>query len=221
MKKTWLILETSGRTAHVGLAIDGAIVASAAWEATRRTNRDMVPTAERLVREAGITMQQLTGVMVGTGPGSYTGLRIGMMIAKSLAFALNCELVLVPTFHTIASRVPPEFGEVAVVADALQGTIYLQRFGQNREALEPLRIVAINDWFNAMPGGIAITGPGVDLISENVASRVQLDLREPVPEAVLQTGLQIPSVTREEMFACEPLYMRGSSAEEKARSTIS
>ncbi len=220
MMKSWLILETSGRTAHVGLAIDGTIVASAAWEATRRTNRDLVPTAARLVHEAGIT-KQFSGVMVGIGPGSYTGLRIGMMIAKSLAYALDCELVIVPTFHTIASRVPRESSEVAVVADALQGTVYLQRFGRDREALEPLRIISIKDWENEMPSGIEITGPGVELIPKHLASPAKLELREPIPEAVFQIGMQLQSVTREEMFACEPIYIRGSSAEEKARSTVS
>ena len=119
MSETWLLLETSGRGGRIGVAVAGRVVRSANLDAARRHNRDLAPAVAALLPSDG-----LTGVMVSVGPGSYTGLRVGVMSAKALAYATGCRLVAVPTFHTIAEQTPPEATTVEVIADALQGQVY-------------------------------------------------------------------------------------------------
>src|SRR5689334_18531380 len=101
MSEVWLILETSGRSARIGLARGGAVVRSASLDETRRHARDLAATVDSLLKAESLHPKDLTGVMVGRGPGSYTGLRVGLTSAKALAYATGCKLIAVDTFAAI------------------------------------------------------------------------------------------------------------------------
>jgi tRNA threonylcarbamoyl adenosine modification protein YeaZ len=91
VSEVWLILETSGRVGLVGLARDGRVVRSARLDETRRHARDLAATIDAVLKAEGAGPKDLHGVMVGLGPGSYTGLRVGIASAKVLAYALGCR----------------------------------------------------------------------------------------------------------------------------------
>jgi tRNA threonylcarbamoyladenosine biosynthesis protein TsaB len=226
MSESWLILETSSRVAKVGLARAGAVVRSVQLDDTRRHARDLAATVESLLLAESLRPAELTGVMVSRGPGSYTGLRVGLMSAKALAYATGCKLVAVDTFAAIAEQVPADAGQVWVIADALQGQIYLQRFARSPEngqwaPAADLRIDRAEDWLNWVAPGTWITGPGVKVYADtNIPQFTPLVAeadREPRVESVFAVGSKQAALSREEMFALEPLYLRGSSAEEKAK----
>ena len=142
MSESWLVFETSGRVGKLGLARDGTIVRSRRLEETRRLARDLAPTVSELLAEEVLQPKEIAGVMVSIGPGSYTGLRVGITSAKSFAYATGCKLIAVPTFAAIALQAPDEAREVWVIADALQGMIYVQRLsGSDGIPLDELRIV--------------------------------------------------------------------------------
>ncbi len=207
----WLILETSGRS-RVGLAVGGAVVASVDLGGGRQHNRRLLPTISELLTGHGIAPNSLTGVAVGAGPGSYTGLRVGITAAKTLAYAVGCSLVAVPTFATIATEAG---GIVDVIADALQGTIYVQRFGEGVPASE-LRIEPFAEWVAIATGSVA--GPGVLTFADKLPPHLtRSPITEPSVEAVLRVALTLPPLSAKEVMALEPLYLRGSSAEEKAK----
>src|SRR2546430_466064 len=126
-----LILETSGRRALVGVAAGGRVLGVRVLEEGRRNARDLAPAVAALLREQGWAARGLDAVLVSRGPGSYTGLRVGVMSAKTLAYATGCALVGVDTFAAIAVRAPAEATQLWVIADALQGQIYLQRFARD------------------------------------------------------------------------------------------
>ena len=88
------------------------------------------PSRALVVVAAAAGLVLTAGAIEGfvTGSGLPTGLRVGIMSAKALAYATGCRLVAVPTFAAIALQVPAEAVHVWVIADALQGQIYLQRF---------------------------------------------------------------------------------------------
>lgn len=218
MGEPWLLLETSGRGGHVGLAVGGA-VAQTALDPARRHNRDLAPAADELLRAAGLTPKQLRGVMVSVGPGSYTGLRVGVMSAKALAYATGCRLVAVPTFHAIAEQAPADVGVVDVIADALQGLVYAQRFRRadaGREPADALRIEPFDTWAEKAGDGW-VSGPGVDAYEERVRGPVvPAGSRTPGVEALYRVGLRLSPLSTAEVMRLEPLYLRPSSAEEKA-----
>lgn len=217
MSETWLLLETSGRGGRVGLAVAGQLVRSANLDPARHHNRDLAPTVAAM-----LPRDRLTGVMVSVGPGSYTGLRVGVMSAKALAYATGCRLVAVPTFHIVAEQTPPEATTVEVVADALQGLVYAQRFHRDDDAWRPaneLHIEAAMEWVKQL-GDVWVTGPGVALcealIPPNIV-RAEVERRSPDLEAMVRVGLRLPALATAEVMRLEPLYLRGSSAEEKAK----
>ena len=225
MSESWLLLETSGRTGQVGLARGGAVVQNRCLDATRRHARDLAAVAGELLAAEGLKPADLTGVMAGIGPGSYTGLRVGVMSAKAFAYATGCRLVAVPTFAAIARQAPPEAQLVWVIADALQGQIYLQRLTRSPESgqLAPdneLRIDRADDVLPTAGAEVRLTGPGVKVYADRIPPHCRLVPeadREPTVESLFRAGIDLAPVSREELFALEPLYLRGSSAEEKAK----
>lgn len=212
-----LLIETSGKVGRVGLARGDAVVRAVALDETRRHARDLAAVVGGLLAAEGLRPADLAGVMVGIGPGSYTGLRVGLMSAKALAYATGCALVAVPTFAAVAEQAPAEATPLWVIADALQGLLYRQRFGAGADEL---RIELAADWLAALAPGERVGGPGVKLVADRLpptCSVVPEALREPTVEGLFRAGRGLPPLTRDALFRLEPLYLRGSSAEEKAR----
>jgi tRNA threonylcarbamoyladenosine biosynthesis protein TsaB len=200
-------------------------VRRAELESSRRHARELVPTIDVMLRAESLRPADLTGVMVGRGPGSYTGLRVGLATAKSLAYALGCELRAVDTFAAIAHQAPAGAQQVAVITDALQGQVYAQEFALRHDGWLPanqLRIMPVGAWVaERLPLGVPVTGPGVAVYDAQIPvanPRVPEADREARVESVFTAGLRLfPALTREELFLLEPLYLRGSSAEEKSK----
>jgi tRNA threonylcarbamoyladenosine biosynthesis protein TsaB len=214
-----LILESSGRVGKIGLANANELVHRADLNPARRHVRDLAATIGELLDRERLRVSDLARILVGIGPGGYTGLRVGLATAKSLSYAANVPLVAVPTFHAIASQAPAEAENLWVISDALQGSIYHQRF-QKRAPLDDLKIVPATDWLSWANGATWITGPGIAVHTDklNCAARVvSEEFREPTLDGVLAAGAAMAPLTRNELFAIEPLYLRGSSAEEKAK----
>ncbi|QJW97381.1 tRNA (adenosine(37)-N6)-threonylcarbamoyltransferase complex dimerization subunit type 1 TsaB [Frigoriglobus tundricola] len=225
MSANWLILETSGRVARVGLARGTAVTHTTELDTSRRHAREMVPTIEAMLKTEALRPTDLTGIMVCRGPGSYTGLRVGLATAKALAYATGCQLRAVDTFAAIAEQTPPDARHVWVIADALQNQVYLQRFDRTETGWVPfqeLRIALVDEWVNGLSTGDHLSGPGVSVYAKAIPQSCNLVAeanREARIESVLAVGLRLVPLTREELFALEPLYLRGSSAEEKAKAT--
>jgi tRNA threonylcarbamoyladenosine biosynthesis protein TsaB len=223
MSENWLILETSGRVGQVGLARRGAIVRAVALDDRRRHARDLAATVGSMLQAESLAPANLTGVMVGRGPGSYTGLRVGLMSAKALAYATGCELRAVDTLAAITEQAPAEAKDLWVIADALQNHVYAQHFAQRTDgwrAVDELRISSLDEWLLLVDSGTWLSGPGVTVYAARLPSsarRVPEGDREPRVETVFAVGQRLPPLTRAELFALEPLYLRGSSAEEKAK----
>lgn len=221
MSENWLLLESSGKVGKVGLARGDAVVRAVELDATRRHARDLASTVGDMLNGEGLKPVDLTGVMVSIGPGSYTGLRVGVMSAKALAYATGCNLIAVPTFAAIVNRFPDEANDAWVIADALQGQVYRQRFRRESgrwTARDELRIEAFETWLPTIQSGTWISGPGLKAFAERIpppCSLVAESLREPSCASLFDAGCTITPLTREELFQLEPLYLRGSSAEEK------
>jgi len=219
MAEDWLLIETSGRVGQVGLGREGAVVQSRRLDEARRHARDLAAKVAEMLQTEGLEPADVAGVMVSIGPGSYTGLRVGIASAKTFAYATGCPLIAVPTFAAIAMQAPPDAKMVCVIADGLQGLVYRQEFETGRAASE-LRIERAAETLPFTPGCVSLTGPGIDVYAGLLpahASLVSERDREPSLIGLFQAGQALLPVTRQELFALEPLYLRGSSAEEKAK----
>ena len=89
-----LVLDTATRMPCVAIAgADGALIAERQWKSLHRHGEELLERVDAVLTEAGIDRLALDGVIVGTGPGSFTGLRIGLATAKTIAYSLAIPLV--------------------------------------------------------------------------------------------------------------------------------
>jgi len=103
-QQTLLIIDTATRTPVVALA-DGAgtLLGEQRWESRHRHGEELLERIDRLFYEAGSRKSDLAAVIVGTGPGSFTGLRIGLATAKTIAYSLGIPVVGISTTVAIAN----------------------------------------------------------------------------------------------------------------------
>ena len=87
-----LLLDSSNKFLSVGLAKDGKVVDKIFYEAWQRQSEMMVTEIDNILKRNNVDKNELDGVVVGAGPGSYTGVRIGVTIAKTIAYALKIKL---------------------------------------------------------------------------------------------------------------------------------
>ncbi len=220
----WLIVETSGRSGQIALAIGPNRCASRALDAARRHARDLAPAVAALLNEQGWRPRDLTGVIVSRGPGSYTGLRVGIMSANAFAYATGGVLIAVDTFAAVASQAAPDVLLVDVIGDAQQDKAYLQQFTRRpgdseMKAAGPLTIVDFPSWLTAREPAAWVSGPGLHRFHGRLPPVCHLlDSRhwEPTADAVLQLGLaRHARGEHDDPYTLEPLYLRPSSAEEQ------
>lgn len=96
-------IDTAVQTASVCLSLDGQILAVKSNPSPRDSAAWLHPAIHELVQECGYKMQQVQAVSVSAGPGSYTGLRVGMATAKGLCYALHIPLITVGTLQMMAA----------------------------------------------------------------------------------------------------------------------
>lgn len=214
MSDAQLIIDGSGRVGQVGLAVGNILVQSAALDDTRRHARDLGTTISRLLKLERLLPSQIRRVVVSIGPGGYTGLRVGITTAKIFAYATGCELVAVPTFHAIVQDAAPEPGGWVVLADALQGNVYVQEFDADRRPCGPLRIELLEQMKFETRTAL---GPGVAVHVSKLVNVKCGSSTWPSLDATLIVAQHLSPISRDELFALEPLYLRGSSAEELAK----
>lgn len=219
-----LILETSGRPGQVAVAEGAAIKGSRRLDEARRHARDLAPAVAAILAEQKWKARALDAVIVSLGPGSYTGLRVGLMSAKTLAYATGCALIGVETFRAVARQAPPDVLDVEVLADAQQDKIYWQRFRRPEAAadflpLGPLQIRKVADWLRERDPLTWISGPWLQEHAERLPGELRLvaeEFRQPRVENLLELGLaRYVAGERDDPWLLEPLYLRPSSAEEK------
>lgn len=115
-----MILAIDTATKWTGLALyDGrSLLAETGWRSTNTHTVELAPSVADLLRRTGITATDLAAVAVAIGPGSYTGLRIGLGFAKGLAIANQTRLIGVPTLDIVAAGQPYSEGQLVAIAEA-------------------------------------------------------------------------------------------------------
>jgi len=219
-----LILETSGRVGQVALALGGKLVRERRLDETRRHARDLAPAVADLLAAEGWQPRELHGVLVSHGPGSYTGLRVGIMAAKVFAYATGAALIAVDTFAAIARQAPDDVLQIDVLADAQQDRVYVQRFaraiaGEAWTATAPLAIWPLVEWLATRPSEAWVSGPGLRPYGSKLPQESRpIDSAnwDPRAASLLSLGLaRFRQGQRDDPWALEPLYLRPTAAEEQ------
>jgi tRNA threonylcarbamoyladenosine biosynthesis protein TsaB len=217
-----LALDTSTSRAAVAVVTAAGAIAVAQADAHRRHGRDLVPSIHELLGAVGLTARDMALFAVGLGPGSYTGLRIGLTAAKTLAFVTGQPLVGLDSLEAIARNAPAAAVRVAVVADAQRGDLYTADFARPEPARplvrrSPTRIESLADWTARLEAGTLVLGPARDRVAR-AASIAPADPEWNWPQGRCLVELAAEawsSGRRDDPWFLEPLYLRRSAAEDQ------
>ncbi len=155
-----LNIETSTKNCSVALAKEGKTIIcnEIAEEGYSHAERLHVFIEESL-QEAGIGYKDLTAIAISQGPGSYTGLRIGVSAAKGLCYALNIPLLAVDTMQILAAQANVTSGLIIPMIDARRMEVYSAVFSSDLKNIRPTQAEIINETsFDAIEDKIYFVG---------------------------------------------------------------
>ncbi|TWU20845.1 tRNA (adenosine(37)-N6)-threonylcarbamoyltransferase complex dimerization subunit type 1 TsaB [Bythopirellula polymerisocia] len=197
------------------------LVAERQLPSDQRSAQSLLPALSQLCSECGWKPAEVELVCVTTGPGSFTGLRIGITAAKALAYAVGAKLVGVHSLAALAAGVPQPSGNLWTILDAQRQELFVASFEEKAITQYPeTRILSTNDWLAVLKPGDSVVGPPLDHLCGKLPSGVDAvdeNLWQPQARIVGQLGYE---------FFCRghtvdpmqlvPNYFRKSAAEEKA-----
>jgi len=128
-----LAIETSGRQGSIALALGPTLLEEFVLPVAAKHATGLLPAVDQLFRKYQWAPAQLDQVYVSTGPGSFTGLRIAIAVAKSLAMATGCRLVAVPTLDVVAQNAPAGTNELVVLLDAKRSQVFAARYRRTQD----------------------------------------------------------------------------------------
>ena len=199
-----LLINTCGAEGVVGLAEAGSVTAEQ-WLPGRRSSESLVPAIREMLGCAGWMVGELAAIGVVTGPGSFTGVRVGLSVAKGLCEAGGVKMVAMSRLELVAD------GAQVVLLDAGRGEYYGGVFEAGREAIEALMTeVEARGWIDT-PGVAAMTCESrvVELLGE----RVRL-VREPGSEKMMRRAMRkIGAGEWSDVALTDAHYLRRTDAE--------
>lgn len=202
-------LDTCLDACSVAVLEDGRVRAQASHPMGRGHQEAIAPLAEQVMAEAGLAFADLDRIGVTIGPGSFTGLRVGLAFAKGLGAALSRPVVGVGTLAALAEPLGDDLTFAAI--DARRGQIYLQAFAAGRALMAPdaLDVATAAARVAELSGGRAavLVGSGACLLADLMrgARQVEAPACDPAAVARLAAAQTNPPSAR-------PLYLRAPDA---------
>jgi len=217
-------IDTSGMAGSIALMRDGQLLAERQLaQAGRRHARTLVAELANLFAECELSTDQCEAIAISVGPGSFTGLRVGVVCAKTFAYATGCLLTPVDTFEAVAAGAPNDVSQVAVIDLAQRGELFVgeyRRIGECWERAGDITIEPTDPYAAALKPELRVVGPGLSRLRgtsfpEGVCLPAELDT--PAARHIAAIGTrQLAAGITVDCWSLEPFYLRRSAAEEKA-----
>ena len=206
-------IETATRAASVAVIFNGKIVAENLRESPQSFSETLLPQVEEVIKVAG-AFENLDAVAVSIGPGSFTGLRIGLATAKALAYAWGIKIIGVPTLQALAYNFPAS--KVLPLIDAQKNRAYCQLFDRKLPLSKP-EVKPIDEAISEagrLDGEIFLCGDVLHKIKIPLPPNVRLappNLKMPRASAVAICAEDLNAAGN--VMNLEPLYIRRAEAE--------
>ncbi len=214
-----LHLETATRNCSVALGRDGELL-DLEEQATESYSHseNLHPFIDRILRRNDLEPSRLDGICVSKGPGSYTGLRIGVSAAKGLCYALGKPLISVTTNEVLAYHPAVKAGpkdRIVTVIDARRMEVYAQTFDANRRPLSEIKAVVVGENTFRGDGPLWLVGDGAEKLREILrASRPEIIQCFPSAGNMVRLGNAAYRSRRfEDVAYFEPFYLKDFIAE--------
>jgi tRNA threonylcarbamoyladenosine biosynthesis protein TsaB len=223
---TMLILgiETSTKTGSVAVVSDSGVVAQYSLNIEVTHSERLMSTVDRVLKDTGMTLSRIDGFAVATGPGSFTGLRIGVSTVKGLAFATGKPVAAVPTLYALAWNVPHAAFPVCPLLDARKNEVYAAVYISDGSVLHqtaPEAVVPLSRLADLLSGKTVFTGEAsilyrgdLEKLFGNSALFAPRSAVLPAAAAVAEIGLDMIRTGRQtDIDSLAPLYIRRPEAE--------
>lgn len=210
-----LILDTSGSQYAIVLLQGEEILAAETW--VREAGGDRTPLLARiggLVTAAGWEVDQLSAVAAARGPGSFTGIRVGLSVAAGIAYGRSIPMYAIDSLPVLAAQAPPGRSPAAALRDAGRGEVFAWRSGI--PAIR-MRATQVCDWLHDQESAVVDPAGSLRRWGESHASReIAEHERLPLPDALaaqaMQAFMREKAVRYDELQA---LYVQPAAAEER------
>ena len=190
--------ESSAKSASVALCDGSRLIAQSFQNSGLTHSRTLLPMAEDLLKNLELTVSDLDLIAVAHGPGSFTGVRIGVSLVNALAFATGRKIVPVDALRTLAQSAGEEQRPVCAMIDARNGNAYAALYQAGREMIAPCAVETIA-FVSGLPEDTIYVG---DAHAANASY--------PRAKEVGLVALQRLDAAQDEV---EPIYLRASQAE--------
>lgn len=222
----WLGIETSSVVSSVAVMNESQLIGEITIQAGLTHSEQLVPHIQTLLEMTNIKHSDLKGIVVVSGPGSFTGLRIGMGTAKAMAYALQIPLYGVMTMDSLAHNVSYTDHTICTVIDAQKKHVYAGIYQYEGHELvckeEPFVIPASDllDRFRVNEDKVLFLGDGIKriekLLEEKDTNLTILDISQRIPKAsslLLASRKLIDTNEVSDPMDMVPYYIRRSEAE--------
>ena len=194
-------------------ASDGSRITARSRSMARGHQEALAPLTEAVMAEAGLAFADLDAIGVTVGPGSFTGLRVGLAFAQGLGAALDRPVAGLSTLDALAASVAPDDRPVAAVVDARRGQVYARLFRAHAVPIDDagaMPLSALAERLADAGGTGRLVGTGATLGAGIAADWTPVDLAGPAPEALIH--LTERALTGGEVGAPRPQYLRAPDA---------
>ena len=209
-----LSIETATTNCSVALSKDGKLLAGKEDYNTSYSHAERLHVfIEELLVSAEVSMQELSAIAVSKGPGSYTGLRIGVSAAKGLCYALEIPLISVPTLTALAYQVQEE-GLVIPVLDARRMEVYSAIFDAQHQQIRETQAQILDETSFAeelASGKVYFIGNGVEKFTEVCQHPNAVFIMDKLPSAKETSVLATAKYAQkdfEDVAYFEPYYLK-------------
>jgi len=206
--RPWLLaLDTATSSVVVAAGTpDGELIGSASFPAEHRHGERLLAAVDQLIRDAGLQRVDLAGVIVGTGPGAFTGLRVGLATAKTIAHELGRPIVGISTGEALLAAIGAPPGAVLLLPAGPHDRVEVH-LG------EPPRLQA-GSIGTAADGGAAL---GPTMAAEAAGWLVAVDLEGRAPEAAVAAGRRAVEGLAGALLRLGAVRLAGASTDDVAR----
>ncbi|MCE3233103.1 MAG: tsaB [Rickettsiaceae bacterium] len=207
-----LAIDTTHGESSLALWADSILVQTITDKEENKQAEHLVPLIEDILKQAGFSYKDLSAVAVNIGPGSFTGVRIGMAAANGIKLACNVPLIAVTSFESVAHLITTK-KDILVVLDAHRGQVYCQRFDSDKAPVTEPALVTYDEIYNhALKSDFILIGDGAELVKGVLTSRgLNFILENPlaVSESASIAKIAAEKFKKHEYsYGIQPLYIR-------------
>ena len=172
-----LALDSSTKTFSLAVAQDEKILKKRNVRLKGVLSSSIIPRIDRILKDAGLTLDKIDGFVVGRGPGSFTSLRVGVTTVNALAFAKAKPAVSFCSLDAVALNLPTgPVDQTAVIVDARRGMVYACLYTAKKQRLvrkTPYLLVPIPEFLDRISTDVRFAGDGLGLYEEDIRQWAQ------------------------------------------------